>query len=77
MLAFKNSGVAVATPGIKTQKHYRPASACLQRLGCVYFTTGTRRHHYRDAAVSDSLMKSIGVLPSRRLNMVENALGLS
>ena len=32
---------------------------------------------YRDAAVSDSLMKFIGVLPSRRLNMVENALGLS
>lgn len=31
---------------------------------------------YRDAAVSDSQMKSIGVLLSRRLNIVENALGL-
>ena len=42
----------------------------------MYFTTGTR-NPYRDAAVSDSQMNSIGVLPSRRLNIEENALGLS
>lgn len=31
---------------------------------------------YREAAFSDSMKKSIGVFPSRRLNIVENALGL-
>src|SRR5690606_15846639 len=54
-------------PVLKTQNQDRPAAASRQqRLGALDFQV-----------VSDSLMKSVGVLPSRRLNMVENALGLS
>ena len=70
-----NPSAAVAAPGVKTKGKIAQPLHALQRLGDI-FTTGTR-NPYRDAAVSDSQMNSIGVLPSRRLNIEENALGLS